>query len=157
MKKDAIREVIGRGARGETVRVVSVEVVPLEYVVNGEMRVSVRVVGDVGGLSIGEDGDLEEEEEEEEGGEGGEGGFDVQMEGEQPERGGEEEVDYENYIPKVIGDEWTLSETDLRKLVSLSNISYSSPFSIHNGRMRSPRNRKSNQSYTISHSDGYIL
>lgn len=111
-----MEKALRRGAKEDTVRVLRVEVVPLAYVANGAMRVVVGVVGEVG---VGVDAVREEDEEGDEGDEVGGEEEGRGYEGSVPSLGRElvqeVEVDYESYRPKVVGDEWILSETDLCK------------------------------------------
>jgi hypothetical protein len=111
-----MEKAVERGARQETVRVVTVEVVPLAYIANGAMRVVVKAVGELGLERIEDkEDDVEEKESAED-----EGVYEgsVQPQFETEHGGAAEEVDYENYKPQVIGEEWVLSETDLREFVS---------------------------------------
>ncbi|KAJ3576514.1 hypothetical protein NP233_g376 [Leucocoprinus birnbaumii] len=98
VKEKAVEKALRRGAKEDTVRVLRVEVVPLALVL---VLSAVR-------------------EEDEEGDEGDEVGGEEEgrgYEGSVPSLGRElvqeVEVDYESYRPKVVGDEWILSETDL--------------------------------------------
>ncbi|KAK7437589.1 hypothetical protein VKT23_018487 [Stygiomarasmius scandens] len=115
IKEEAKANAVKNGADPETVRVVEVSVLPVQYVTNQATRLIVRAVGEIGiprdpksAYQIQDSfsrtgGDVENESEEDvqevlkEG-----AGVDSTV-----------KVDYESYRPKIVGDEWILSETDL--------------------------------------------
>ncbi|KAF5355124.1 hypothetical protein D9756_005712 [Leucocoprinus leucothites] len=112
VKHEAVKKAVERGAREETVRVVRVDVVPLAYVANGAMRVVVKAVGELGVEKVNVDAEDENEGEGDTGDDAYAGSV-VDL-GQKTEQGDSvDEVDYEDYRPKVVGDEWILSETDL--------------------------------------------
>lgn len=142
VKREAVEKVVRRGAREGSVKVVRVEVVPLAYVANGAVRVSVGAVGELGMEEMGEDGGEEEEGEagEESGGDDGrfEGGDGVSASEDIGEGFKVESVDYEAYEPNVVGDEWILSETDLCGFCLFDALcwkAYARLFSVCYGRM----------------------
>lgn len=113
VKQQARKKASERGAREETLRIVSVEVVPLAYIANGAVRIAVKAVGELGTEGV----ELEENcesnvEGSEEGGDVYEGSVEYAS-GQDADYGTEEVVDYETYKPSVLGNEWILSQTDL--------------------------------------------
>lgn len=133
VKQQAVEGAIERGAKGgeEKVRIVRVDVVPLAYVANGAMRIVAKAVGELG-LEQGRDGDRDGDQD---GGDLGveeqewtAGVFDeatVRDENVQDENHATGDVDYENYRPKVVNNEWILSKTDLCMYHLLSSVSRS--------------------------------
>lgn len=108
---------IERGAKGgkESVRIVAVDVVPLAYVANGALRIVAKAVGELGfGRERDDDDELRVEEEE-----WGGSVYDEASGKEEYEYSGRDEdhgmgdIDYESYKPKVLNNEWILSQTDL--------------------------------------------
>lgn len=114
VKLKATKQAVEKGAKAETVKVVRVEVVPLAYIATGAVRVIVKAVGELGSERI----DQRDEEGENKGNGAGEFRGEDEHQGSiiSGGTGGEEieAIDYEVYTPKVVGDEWMISETDLR-------------------------------------------
>ncbi|THU96615.1 Hydantoinase/oxoprolinase [Dendrothele bispora CBS 962.96] len=116
IKEEAKAKAVQNGADVETVRVVEVAVLPVQYVTNQATRLIVRAVGEIGvpqgsqatpHISDGHEPKqtLENTEDEPEDAQAVlEEGADVDS---------TVKVDYENYLPKIVGNEWVLSETDL--------------------------------------------
>ncbi|KAJ6612262.1 hydantoinase/oxoprolinase [Mycena sp. CBHHK59/15] len=108
IKALAINKAIAAGAEPDTVSVAEINILPVQYVTNQATRIIVRAVGELG-ISVdsaipeadllGDDG-MEEEIE---------GTHQILLEGADGAAG----IDYQAYRPKIVGDEWILSETDL--------------------------------------------
>ncbi|KAG7087259.1 hypothetical protein E1B28_013239 [Marasmius oreades] len=114
MKAEAKVKCVEAGAKAETVQVVEVQVLPVQYVTNQATRLIVRAVGELGvpetvhvDLNVDEKGSANEAEQ--------------QVESDTEEISGpsntpskeEERIDYETYKPRIESDVWHLSETDL--------------------------------------------
>ncbi|KAF5322650.1 hypothetical protein D9619_002211 [Psilocybe cf. subviscida] len=115
IKKQAVDQVVNAGGDPNTSRIVDVNVLPVQYVTNQATRIIVRAVGELdaedsstmeASLSADDDFDI--------------GGSLLQDEAidsiisvSQGPSTFNEAIDYTNYKPKIDGDKWVLSETDL--------------------------------------------
>ncbi|KAF5353704.1 hypothetical protein D9758_008697 [Tetrapyrgos nigripes] len=109
IKMEAIAKAVEGGADPATVRIAEINVLPVQYVTNQATRIIVRAVGEIGipksrstaGTFKRSQQEMEEESE------------DAQEVLEDGADGDDNRIDYETYRPKIVGDEWHLSETDL--------------------------------------------
>ncbi|KDR80342.1 hypothetical protein GALMADRAFT_242719 [Galerina marginata CBS 339.88] len=106
IKQQAIDSAVKTGADPNTARIVDINVLPIQYVTNQATRIIVRAVGelkhDAHSLPSAPNA------------------FDLDDDGEEVEKEPvinkptiQDKVDYTTYRPKIVGNEWILSETDL--------------------------------------------
>ncbi|CAO1613722.1 unnamed protein product [Sympodiomycopsis kandeliae] len=108
LKKDVIARAINAGASEQSVEVVEIENMPIQYVTTGATRVILKAVGDLDYAALVSSLDAD-----------GAGGFEVDeiLPPPRPIISQEQEeghaIDIANYRPCIEGDEWHLSEIDL--------------------------------------------
>ncbi|KAJ6460352.1 hydantoinase/oxoprolinase [Mycena vitilis] len=108
IKAQAIAKAILAGAEEQSVSVAEINILPVQYVTNQATRIIVKAIGELGVSTESwlpknnapYDTDPEEEPESTQ---------EIILDGSDGETG----IDYRSYRPKVVGNEWILSETDL--------------------------------------------
>ncbi|KAJ7671643.1 hydantoinase/oxoprolinase [Mycena polygramma] len=108
IKTQAITKAIVAGAEEHSVSIADINILPVQYVTNQATRIIVKAIGELGipneswlpKNDTAYDTDLEEEPESTQ---------EIILDGSDGETG----IDYRSYRPKIVGNEWILSETDL--------------------------------------------
>ncbi|PPQ89891.1 hypothetical protein CVT25_004813 [Psilocybe cyanescens] len=107
IKQQAIDRAVDMGADSASSRIVDVNVLPIQYVTNQATRIIVRAVGELkdDGEIVSSTPDTSSEADEEDDGDENDTIINTPII--------QDTVDYTTYRPKITGDEWILSETDL--------------------------------------------
>ncbi|KAJ7116355.1 hydantoinase/oxoprolinase [Mycena epipterygia] len=106
IKKLAIEKAVAAGAEPTHVSIAEITILPVQYVSNQATRIIVRAVGNLGiqnpqpKVEPAYPADVEEEPE---------SAQPIILDGSDGAKG----MDYQSYRPKIVGNEWILSETDL--------------------------------------------
>ncbi|KAJ7914890.1 hydantoinase/oxoprolinase [Mycena leptocephala] len=108
IKKLALAKAIEAGAEPKSVSIAEINILPVQYVTNQATRIIVKAIGELGipnepwllKADSTEHADMEEEPDSMQ---------QIILEGSD----GAKEIDYQSYRPKIVGNEWILSETDL--------------------------------------------
>ncbi|KAJ3515024.1 hypothetical protein NLJ89_g2022 [Agrocybe chaxingu] len=108
IKERAMERTVVMGATVGSVRIVDVKILPVQYVTNQATRIVVRAAGELSQDTLPQvpstTGEIYEEEEEQE---------NRELEAIIHKPNAQEQIDYTTYRPKIVGDIWILSETDL--------------------------------------------
>ncbi|KAJ7722729.1 hydantoinase/oxoprolinase [Mycena maculata] len=106
IKTLAIEKAVVAGAEPATVSIAEIDILPVQYVTNQATRIIVRAVGELGiresqmpPVNRADHPEVEEPELPQE----------IVLDG----GDGAAPIDYQSYRPKIVGNEWILSETDL--------------------------------------------
>ncbi|THU86391.1 hydantoinase/oxoprolinase [Dendrothele bispora CBS 962.96] len=110
IKKEAIAKAVEGGADESSARIAEINILPVQYVTNQATRIIIRAVGEIGVRESGSTTSFRFERSQEQVVEETET---VQQVLEEGADGGNVKIDYDAYRPKIIDDEWHLTETDL--------------------------------------------
>jgi hypothetical protein len=115
IEEEAKQKTVEAGALAESVEIVEVETLPLQYVAH-KTRFMVRAAGDIDFSRATEFAQLEvpKEEAKEKDSEAQPGIAPPSIEAVEPEEDPAVDVDFASYAPKVVKREWYISETDLQ-------------------------------------------
>ncbi|KAJ7650661.1 hydantoinase/oxoprolinase [Roridomyces roridus] len=112
IKTQAIAKAVAAGAEASTVSIAEINILPVQYVTNQATRIIVRAVGELGtfqeahGLQASQriSADIDEEPE--------------TVQNNAGDSWDQVKIDFQTYTPKIEGNEWVLSETDLCELLA---------------------------------------